>query len=146
MNWCRTAIFLALSLMLSACGGGSSNSNAINGNWAATLTNADGTTAFAFTTSLSNSNGTLNITNFDLTISAPCFGTPGSESGTFQLTGTTNGVNTGTFSLTIQSGTPSGNTLTLQGQLSGNTTTGTWTLSGPACTGSGNFTMTTTTM
>jgi hypothetical protein len=143
MNWLRTAVVFALGLMLSACGGGSSASSAINGNWTASLTNTDGTTAFTFSTTLALSGSTVNVSNFSFTTAAPCFGTAGSETGTFTLSGTTNGVNTGSYQMTIQSGVPSGNTLTLQGTLSGSTITGVWTLSGPGCTGSGNFTMST---
>lgn len=45
--------------------------------------------------------------------------------------------------MTVQSSTPTGNTLTLTGAVTGNTITGTWTLTGSSgCTGSGAFTMT----
>ena len=50
--------FLVICLILTACGGGSSNSSdTLTGNWTATLTNTDQTPAFVFTTSLTQSNG-----------------------------------------------------------------------------------------
>ena len=139
------AILVALGLILLACGGGSSSSNTVTGNWTATLTNTDGTTAFAFTTSLSQSNGTM-VTgaNLTFTTSTGCFTSAASQTGSFVLSGNLNGNLAGAFQLTITSATPSGNTLTLQGTVNNNTVTGTWTLAGliPGCTGSGNFTMT----
>ena len=138
------AMLLALGLTLGACGGGnSSSSNAINGNWTATLTNPDGTAAFAFTTTLNQSSGTVvSVSTFNLTTSEPCFGTAGTETGSFALTGTANGNVTGSYQMTIQSGSPSGNVLTLNGTVNGGTITGTWTLTGTGCTGNGTFTVT----
>ena len=52
------AMLLGLSLLLSACGGGHSNST-VSGNWTASLSNPDGTPAFAFTTFLNQNNGTV---------------------------------------------------------------------------------------
>jgi hypothetical protein len=139
------AIVLALGLILVACGGGnSSSSNTMAGNWTATLTNTDGTPAFAFTTSLTQGNVTVVTgTNLSFTTSTACFTSGGSQTGSFVLSGNVNGNITGAFQLTITSGTPSGNTLVLQGTVNNNTITGTWTLTGltPGCTGSGNFTM-----
>ena len=140
------AIVLALGLILVACGGGNSSSaNTVAGNWTATLTNTDGTPAFAFTTSLTQGSGTVVVTgtNLSFTTSTACFTSGGSQTGSFVLSGNFNGSITGAFQLTITSGTPSGNTLTLQGTVNNNTVTGTWTLTGTGgCTGSGNFTMT----
>ncbi len=132
-----------LPLILVACGGGSSNN--VNGNWSATLTNPNAGPAFSFTTTLNQSNGTT-ITGSNLVFSTatPCFSSVASETGGFTLTGNTTGAVTGGFELTVQSGTPSGNVLTLAGTLTNKTITGTWTLTGvtSGCTGSGNFTMT----
>jgi hypothetical protein len=140
------AIILALGLTLIACGGGSSSSAAtVTGNWTATLTNTDGTPAFAFTTSLMQNSGTVVTgTNLSFTTSTACFTSGGSQTGSFVLSGNFNGNITGAFQLTITSGVPAGNTLTLQGSVNNNTITGTWTLTGvtSGCTGSGNFTMT----
>ena len=140
-------IVLAMGLILVACGGGSSNtSNTVSGNWAATLTNNDGTLALAFTTSLTqgNDSATVTGTNLSFSTSTPCFTSGGSETGSFVLNGNFNGNITGSFQLTITSGTPPGNTLILQqGMLNNNTVTGMWTLTGTGgCTGSGTFTLT----
>lgn len=135
------AIVLALGLVLAACGGGSSNSaNTVAGNWTATLT---GTPTFSFTTSLAQNSGTV-VTGTNLSFTSnSCFTSGGTQTGSFVLSGNFNGNITGTFQLTITSGTPSGNTLVLQGTVNNNTITGTWTLTGTAdCTGSGTFTMT----
>jgi len=140
------AILVAVGLILVACGGGgSSSSNSVTGNWTATLTNTDGTPAFAFTTSLTQSNGTaVTGANLTFTTSTGCFSSAASQTGSFVLSGNFNGNITGAFQLTVTSATPSGNTLTLQGTVNNNAITGTWTLTGltPGCTGSGNFTLT----
>jgi hypothetical protein len=139
------AVTLALGLMLTACGGSSSSSNNISGNWTAALTNPDGSPAFAFTTTLNQSSGTsVSITSLSFTTSTPCFSSGGTETGSFVLSGNFNGSVTGSYQMIIQSGTPSGNVLTLQGAVKNNTITGTWTLTGvtSGCTGSGTFTMT----
>lgn len=135
-----------LGLMLGACGGGSGNGNSsnVNGSWTASLMNADGTPAFSFTTALSQSNSTvISGTNLSFTTATPCFSSGGSATGGFTLTGTAGGMTTGNFELTVQSGTPSGNVLTLQGTDNNNTISGTWALTGvtSGCTGSGTFTM-----
>jgi hypothetical protein len=138
-------IMIAVGLVLGACGGGSSNSGNINGNWTATLTNTDNSPAFGFTTSLTQSSGTdVTVANFNFTTSSPCFASGDTETGSFTLSGNFNGNVTGGFGMTIQSGTPSGNTLTLQGTVKNNAVTGTWTLTGvtSGCTGAGTFTMT----
>jgi hypothetical protein len=142
------ATVLALGLVLVACGGGSgssSSSSNVTGNWSAALTNADGTPAFAFTTSLTQGGGTVAVTGTNLTFltSTACFASGGSQTGSFVLSGNMNGNITGTFQLAIMSGTPSGNTLTLQGMVVSNTITGKWNLTGTGgCTGSGTFTIT----
>jgi len=138
-------LLVALSLVLGACGGANSSSGNINGNWTATLTNMDGSPAFAFTTSFTQMTGMgVTVTNFTFTSSSPCFASGETETGTFALGGNFNGSVTGAFGLMIQSGTPGGNTLTLTGNVKNNTITGTWTLTGvtSGCTGSGNFTVT----
>ena len=146
MKQLSIAVLLVVGLTLVACGGGSSSSsNTINGNWTATLTNPDGSPAFGFTTSLNQSSGTaVTVTNLSFTTSTPCFSSGGTETGSFVLSGNFNGSVTGGFQMTVQSGTPSGNTLTLQGTVNNNAVTGTWILTGvtAGCTGSGNFTMT----
>jgi hypothetical protein len=136
------AIVLAVGLVLAACGGSSSASDTVTGNWTATLT---GTQDLTFTTSFTQNNGsTVTGTNLSFTTSTPCFTSGGSQTGSFVLSGNFNGNITGGFQLTITSGTPSGNTLVLQGTVNNNTITGTWTLTGltSGCSGSGNFTLT----
>ena len=143
---------LAIVFLFAACsgtGGRANNTNNLNGNWTASLTDPNGTPAFSFTTSLTQSgNGTLDVTNLNFTTSSPCFANGESATGGFTLSGTTSGVTNGGFQMIITS-TPSAplagsNVLTLNGTVTnGNTISGTWTLTGlqSGCTGSGNFTM-----
>jgi hypothetical protein len=135
------ALVMAVGLVLVACGGGSSSNNTVTGNWTATLT---GTQDLTFTTSLQSNGSSVTGTNLTFTTSTPCFTSGGSQTGSFILSGNLNGNVTGTFQLTITSGTPPGNTLVLQGTVNNNTIIGTWTLTGltSGCTGSGNFTLT----
>jgi len=139
------AIMFFLVLALSGCGGGSSST--INGNWSATLTNQDGSPALSFTVTLAQSGSTLNVTNLTFTTSSSCFALGTTATGAFTATGTSGGVTTGTFQLTVQSGsgnTNGANQLTLEGTLTNNSITGNWTLTGTGagCSGSGAFTMT----
>jgi len=129
-------------LLMSGCGS-SSNSGNINGNWSATLTNADGTPSYAFTTTFTESgNGAVTVTNFNFTSNDHCFsGVATTETGSFGLSGNLNGNVAGTFGMTITTQFPSGatqNVLTLQGTVGGNSINGTWNLSG-GCTGNGTF-------
>jgi hypothetical protein len=63
--------------------------------------------------------------------------------GAFTLNGNFNGQVNGAFSMTVQSGSPAGNKLTLTGTVHGNSITGQWVLTGSSgCTGTGTFTMT----
>lgn len=142
MKWFSFCMILFSTMLLVACGGG--NNNNVNGNWTASLTNPDGSAAFNFTISLNQNNGTnVSGTNLTFTTQSPCFTSVSQETGGFTLTGNSNGVTTGNFEMTIQSGNPSGNVLTLTGTLSNNTITGNWTLTGvtSGCTGNGSFTM-----
>jgi hypothetical protein len=136
---------LFFALVLAGCGGGNSNSRNIDGNWTATLTNADNSPAFGFTTSLTQSSGSdVTVANFAFTTTSSCFASGEAETGSFSLSGNFNGNVTGAFGMSIQSGTPSGNTLALQGTVKNNVVSGTWTLTGvtAGCTGAGSFTMT----
>lgn len=140
-------LLLLIGLALSGCGT-SGNSDVISGNWTAALTNsANGTTNLSFTVSLTDmGNGGLSVTNLSFNTATPCFGSSTTATGGFTLTGTTNGVTTGGFQMSVQSG-PAGsgnnNMLTLQGTISNNTISGNWNLSGVTggCSGSGTFTM-----
>lgn len=139
------SLLIFLGLVSIACGGGSTSSGNINGTWNATLTDPNNSSgpAFAFRTAFTQtSSSTLNVTTFSFnTENDSCFGTSGSETGSFGLAGNFNGDVSGAFAMTIQSASPSGNTLTLNGTVSNNQITGTWTLTGPGCTGNGTFTM-----
>ena len=141
------ALVLGLGLILAGCGtssGNNSNSSAINGNWTASLTNPDGTQEFNFTTTLTSTSSTgVTVSNLTFTTQSPCFSGGTTASGAFTLTGTTMGVTSGGYQMTIQS-VPPANTLTLTGTLTNTTITGTWTLAGvmSGCNGNGNFTMT----
>jgi hypothetical protein len=138
---------LTLGLVLGACGGGNNNnSNNVNGNWTATLTNPDGSPAFAFTTSLTQTGGnSVTVANLKFNTSSDCFDATTTETASFNLSGNFNGNVTGGFGLNISTvSAATHNVLTLQGTMNGNTISGTWTLTGTSsgCTGSGSFTMT----
>lgn len=146
MNRGVLAILLGLTLVLGGCGNSNStNSGNINGNWSAMLTNTDSTPAFAFTTTFNQMSGnSVSVTNLTFTTASPCFVSGETGSASFILSGNFNGSVTGAFQLTVKSGNPSGDTLTLQGTVKNNTITGTWTLVGisSGCSGSGNFVVT----
>jgi hypothetical protein len=141
-------IVLGLVLILGGCGNSNSTNSGngnVNGNWTATLTNPDSTPAFAFTTTFTQMSGSsVNVTNFTFTTASPCFVSGETETGSFILSGNFSGSVAGAFQLTIKSGNPSGDTLTLNGTANNNTITGTWTLVGisSGCSGSGNFVVT----
>ena len=144
MKQFAVAVVVVVGLVLIGCGSNNNSSaNTVNGTWNASLMSGGSTPVFAFGTSMTeNNDGSLNITNFSFTTSSPCFASE-TESGSFTLGGNFNGNVNGKFGMTVQSSTPTGNTLTLSGAVSGNTITGTWTLTGSSgCTGSGSFTMT----
>ena len=146
MNRGVLAILLGLAFVLSGCGNNSSTGTAnITGNWSATLTNTDSSPAFAFTTTFTQMSGSsVNVTNLTFTTATPCFVSGESETASFILSGNFSGSVTGAFQLTVKSGNPSGDTLTLQGTANNNTITGKWTLVGisSGCSGSGNFVVT----
>lgn len=138
------SILLGLALVLSGCGNSNSpgSSSNINGNWTATLSNTDNSPAFAFTTTFTQMTGSsVSVTNLTFTTSSPCFVSGETETASFILSGNFSGNVSGAFQLTIKSGNPGGNTLTLQGTVQNNIITGTWTLVGisSGCSGSGNF-------
>jgi hypothetical protein len=144
MRKLAVALLLGLGLILLGCGN-DKNSGNINGNWTATLTDGSGGQVFAFTTALAatGSSGTLTVNNFHFSTNTPCFVSGETESGTFALSGDFNGNVSGQFGMSVLSGSPGGNTLTLTGTVSGNTISGTWILAGSSgCGGNGKFTMT----
>jgi hypothetical protein len=77
-------------------------------------------------------------------VNSPCFVSGETATTSLVLSGNSSGSVAGAFQLTVKSGNPSGDTLTLQGTVTNNTITGTWTLVGisSGCSGSGNFTAT----
>jgi hypothetical protein len=140
-------LLVALGLFLAGCGGDHSTpgSGNINGNWAATLSDTGSSPVFTFTTAFRQGGGTdVSVSNFTFTTSSPCFVSGGTETASFILGGNFGGSVTGSFELNIQSATPSGNALTLNGTVKSNTISGTWSLSGvtSGCTGNGNFMIT----
>jgi hypothetical protein len=144
MKRLAAALVVFICIALIGCGSNSSNASNINGTWNATLTSGGNATVFSFGTSLhANSDGSLTVSNFQFTTNSPCFVSGETETGSFTLSGNFNGNVNGKFGMTVQSGTPSGNTLTLNGAANGNTISGTWTLAGSGgCTGNGTFNMT----
>ena len=145
MKLLRLALFLGLGLLLVGCGNDRATGGNINGNWTASLTDTGGNQSFAFTTSLiaAGSNGVLTVNNFRFTTQSACFVSGETESGTFALSGDFNGNVSGQFGMSVLSGSPGGNTLTLAGAVHGGSISGTWVLAGGGgCNGSGTFTMT----
>ena len=139
------AILLVAALVLAGCGSNSGSSGTINGTWNATLTQSNNQTYGTLGLSMTvNNDNTLSVTNLTITSPSPCFASGETATGSFMLSGNFSGSVTGTFTLTVKSGTPAGDTLQLNGQATGNTITGTWTLGGqfPGCSGTGTFTMT----
>jgi hypothetical protein len=144
MRKLAVALLLGVGLILVGCGSDKSSGN-INGNWTATLTDGSGGQAFAFTTALvaTGSSGTLTVNSFHFSTNSPCFVSGETENGTFALSGDFSGNVSGQFGMSVLSGSPGGNALTLTGAVNGGTISGTWILAGSAgCSGSGRFTMT----
>jgi len=146
-----TAIIFSLALVLVSCGGGSTP-DVLSGNWTASLLNSDGTTAFAFNTTLTQSGSQVAVTKFDFANPSSCFAKGTTATAYFTLIGTTHGVTSGTFQMTFQSGpsNPNGdNSLAFQGTLLRAGISGSWSLTGTGieCTQvgtstKGNFVMT----
>jgi hypothetical protein len=149
MRQIEAAVLTCLVLMLAACGSSRQPQN-INGGWFADLKNPDGSSAFAFQTTLTQGGGTtVDVTNFTFEPPPQCFVAATSETATFSATGSSNGIVTGTFTMTVSTTFPAvQNVLTLQGATNTGPTdpgsiSGTWTLAGQSgCTGvNGTFTM-----
>ena len=141
MRKLAVAMLLVVGLVTVGCGTNSNKSGNVSGTWSAMLT---GTQNFSFTTALvDKGDGTVNVTKLTFSTNSSCFVSGDTETGTFGLSGDLNGNVQGKFGMTITSGDPSGNVLTLTGTVNGGTVSGTWLLTGGAsCNGSGNFTMT----
>lgn len=149
---------LVLLLELAVCGCGNNNTTtttttSATGNWEAQLTGGTGPASLLnFVTAFSVTNsGPLNITGFGFINAGSCFVSGATETGTADITTDSTNAVTGTLSYSVQSGSPSGNVLTLTGNvtgtasnnaLTGGAVVGTWTLTGSNdCTGTGDFTM-----
>jgi hypothetical protein len=143
MRKLAVAMLLMAGLLMAGCGSNSKSGN-VSGTWTATLTDTNQNQAFNFTVQMVDTgNGTVNVTNLSFSTNSSCFVSGETATGTFGLTGNFNGNVQGTFGMTVTSGNPSGNVLTLTGTVNGATITGHWSLTGSVdCTGSGNFTMT----
>jgi hypothetical protein len=148
MNKICVMALLAFGLIMAGCGSsnsGNTSANNINGTWSASLMNSDGTSAFGFSANFAQASGnSVNVTNFTITSPSPCFPSTTAETGTFGLSGNSNGTVTGTFGMTVTTMYPgaTNNLLTLQGAVNGKTITGTWTLTGlSGCSGNGTFTI-----
>ena len=160
----RFAVLTLLALELAVCGCGNSNTNSTttttsaSGNWEAQLSGGTGQASllkFIAGFDVTNS-GPLTVKGFSFFNKGACFATVSSESGSATLTTDASNNVTGTLTFTVQSGTPAGNTLTLNGtaltgtsssgKLTGGAVSGTWTLTGgagdPGCGNqTGNFTL-----
>ena len=143
MHKLAMGVVLAVGLALVGCGS-SNNSQNINGNWTATLMDANNKPTLSFSTSITQmSNGSLSVTNLNFSTNSPCFVTGETATGSFTLGGNFNGNVSGSFGMNVKSGSPGGNTLTMSGTVTGSSISGNWTLAGSSgCTGAGHFTMT----
>lgn len=143
MQKLAVGLVLAVGLALVGCSS-SNNSQNINGNWSATLTDANNNPTLSFSTTIAqSSNGSLSMTNLHFSTNSPCFVSGETATGSFTLGGNFSGNVSGTFGMNVQSGSPGGNTLAMNGTVTGGAITGNWTLAGSSgCTGSGHFTMT----
>jgi hypothetical protein len=142
-------VLTLLTVVLTACGGGSSTPapKSINGFWTAGLQNPDGSYAMVFNAVLAPGSGSaLNISNFLIMSPSSCFTSTTSQSGTFTVTGSSGGYQTGPFTMTVSTifGTAVENVATLTGTRDSNgRISGNWTLTGFAgCNSSGTFLMT----
>lgn len=141
-----TVIILSMAMALFACGGGGSNVvDVIQGNWEAGLLNPDGTSTLSFTATMTQSGSTVSVTKFSFTAPSSCFADGTTATGVFDSTGTTHGVTSGDFHMTVQSGPSNANgmnVLALHGTFVGNAISGSWGLSGTGldCNQPGNFT------
>lgn len=143
----RKITFIALAGLslatLISCG---SSSRGITGLWMVDARNPDNSLAFTFTANLTQGSGnSVNVSNFSFGGSLGCFTSGFSETATFSSSGSSNGFQTGSFTLTVSTMFPfaTNNVLTLQGtRHSDGSISGTWTLTGQSgCSGNGTFTM-----
>jgi hypothetical protein len=144
MKLSLSSAFLLLLIGLAACGSPSQprpQPQIIDGVWTAQLSNSDGSSAFAFQSTLARATAPdLAVPMFAFTVPTSCLSGQTSQSGSLTQSAVVHGILTGKFTLTVIS---SGDRLKLQGDVSGTSISGAWNLSGraPACNGSGNFQM-----
>ena len=128
-------VLLVLVLAITACGSPSSGN--INGNWTATLANADGSVAYRFSATLARgTDSVLNVTNLTFTTPGPCMSAAEPATGSFTPT-------SGAFALSMASPDVGGPLMSLEGTLSDSGISGTWSASVVLlpCSGNGTFTM-----
>lgn len=166
-------LVMALELAVAGCGTNTKQSptpgTVTNGSWEAQLTGGteqasllNFVTAFSLNNNETITSGPLTITAFGFINAGKCF-TNGlgasTESGKATLNTNVAGQVTGTLEFQVLSTNPTGNTLTLKGNLTGTSNgtptsvgtlsngvvVGSWTLTGgkgdPSCTGGGDFLM-----
>lgn len=145
-------MLLGLALLVASCGTSTvppQTTTSASGNWEAQLIGGTGPAsqlnfviAFKVTDTNGGSSEPLNITGFSFlnNSAGACFQTGETVSGTASLTTSNTNQVSGTMSITVVSGVPAGNTLTLtgttvsgtanNGTLSSGAASGTWSLSG----------------
>jgi hypothetical protein len=152
----RLNLYLTLAILLALLGCGNNSSQRpinLSGHWTATLQKANGTTAFSFTSSITEVAGTvLNVSNVAFNPATSCFQSQISASGVTRFSSGGYGYYTGgggvtAMSLTVKGVASGGGTSTLNLQGTANpdrSVSGTWTLTGVSatCSGSGSFIMT----
>ena len=146
MNCARLTSLALLVFFLVSCGSNSPTKK-IDGVWTANLQNPDGSVAYTFMATLTQSTGsTVNVSSFGFTSPASCFTAPLGQTATFTASGHSGGYETGPFGMSIATAlmTMVENVLTLSGtRNSDGTISGTWTLTGlSGCSGGGTYTMT----
>lgn len=139
---CARLISLALLAFFLVSCGSNSPAKKIDGVWNASLQNPDGSVAYTFTATLTQSTGsTVIVSNFGFTSPAPCFTAPLGQNATFTASEHSGGFETGPFGMNIATGlmTPVENVLTLTGSRnSSGKIAGSWTLIGLwGCSGIG---------
>ena len=139
---------VALEILVCACGTSTNSSTtttttSASGNWQASLVGGRGQSgALDFVTSFSvgAGGGSLSFTALTFLTTNSCFVSGQTVTGNATLTTDSSNNVTGTLNITVNSGTPAGNVLTLTGTtvtgtsnngvLSNGKVTGTWTLTG----------------
>jgi hypothetical protein len=142
MKLVAVTVLVALGVALLACGGTNPNTataqSTESGTWQALLQDGTGNAAaLSFVTTFTVSqDGALTNIDIEFLTDNPCFTIGNSANGSMSVTVSASGLSTGTLNnFTVLSGTPSGNTLNLNGTVDGNVITGTWTLAGSSgCT------------